>query len=337
MKSLAKIAVCTALPAIIANAALAAEAPNLAQRAVAEYLELAKFPEWSLPIPAGAINPILSERSPAVITQAGPNGAGPALSVWLDEVRYELGDSVSIYAQLHDRPLSDADLLTTPQADARGPWSISGELVSQAGDALAALSFTDDGKGADERAGDGVFTASYTLNETAQPAVGQANNLAYRVTASNDAQETRIAFGGFQYSHPAAHLTGKYSDRLENGNLIISAQVDVKQAGRVHLAGVINNALGTPIALSQHAAELEEGLQWIDLPVYGLLLRNTASPFTVGSLTLTTTRGMPNALGEVAENVHKTAAYLPTAFTDKPFDRVNLLDAAARLQAIANP
>lgn len=339
MKALTKIAVCSALPLILSNAAFAAEAPNLAERAAAEYLQLANYPEWSLPIPAGAANPILSERNPAVLTQAGPNGAGPALAIWLDGVRYEQGQTVNLFARLEERALADADILTTPQPKAKGPWTISAEVVSQSGDALANISFNDKGEGADTEAGDGIFSAAYTLGEAQQPALGQATNLGYRVTAMNDAQETRTAFGGFQYSNPAAALTGAFSDRVENGSLIISAQVDVKRAGRVHIAGVLSSAVGTPLAAAQAASVVAEGLQWVDLSVYGLILREAAlaGPYTLSSVTLTTTQGMPNALGPVLENAHITGAYLPVSFTDKGFGRADLMDSAARLQAIAAP
>ncbi len=339
MKVFTKIAVYSALPLMLTNTALAAEAPNLAERAAADYLELAKYPEWSLPIPADAANPILSERDPAVLSQSGPNGAGPALSIWLDEVRYELGETVSVFARLQDRALADSDILTSPQPKAAGPWTVSGEVVSQTGDAMGSLEFNDKGEGADAQAGDGIFSAGYTLTDSGQPAPGQATNLGYRVTATNDAQETRVAFGGFQYSHPAAALTGVFKDRVENGSLVISAQIDVKRAGRVHIAGVLNAVTGTPLAAAQAAKVVAEGVQWVDLTVYGLILREAAlaGPFTLSSVTLTSTQGMPNALGPVLEDAHTTSSYLPVAFTDKGFGRVDLLDAAARLQAIAAP
>lgn len=322
---------------LMSAGAHAADVPKLAESAAREYRELAKYPEWTLPVPAGASNPVLSERKPAVITQLGPNGSGPALAVWASDVRYERGDEVLVYAQLQERRPKDRDILSAPSGSAQGPWTVTGELLDQSGEALAALAFNDSGAGADERANDGVFSATYTLGEAAQPALGQAASLGFRVTAVNDAQESRVALGGFQYSHPAARLTGQFRDRVEAGNLVLSAQVVAKQAGRVHMAVVIDNALGLPLAIAQKSLELAEGEQWIDVPVYGLVLREAgAGVLRVGSVTLTTTQGMPNALGEVLEQAHTTAAYLPGVFTDKPFGRASLLDAAARLEALAD-
>ncbi len=335
MNTFSKIAVLSVLP-FISSVATAADVPNLAERAAAEYLNLAKYPEWTLPVPAGAPNPILSERAPDVVTRPGPNGAGPALSVWAGEIRYQRGDAVELFAQLESRASNDADILTTPSADAKGPWAVSGEVVNQNGDTLVSLSFADDGKGADETAGDGIYSASYTLGEAGQPAVGQATSLGFRVTAENDAQEQRVAMNGFQYSHPAATLTGKFTDRIVDGNLVIAAQVDVVKAGRVHLSGVIDNPLGESLVIAQTSTVLTEGEQWIELPVYGLPLREAGvvGALSLGAVTLTTTQGMPNALGEVLVDAHSTKAVLPAVFTDKPFGRGALLEAAARLNAI---
>ncbi|MBB3048475.1 hypothetical protein FHR99_002749 [Litorivivens lipolytica] len=333
MNTFSKVAVLSVLP-FISSVASAADAPKLADQAAAEYRNLSKYPEWTLPVPAGAPNPILSEREPDTVTRPGPNGAGPALSVWAGEIRYQRGDTVELFAQLQSRPQKDEDILTAPSADAKGPWTVTGEVVTQGGDSLASVTFADDGKGADQTAGDGIYSASYTLGEAGQPAVGQATSLGFRVTAENDAQEQRVAMNGFQYSHPAATLTGKFADSIVNGNLVIAAQVDVVKAGRVHLSGVINSPLGEPLVIAQTAAVLGEGEQWVELPVYGLPLREAgvAGSLSLGAVTLTTTHGMPNALGEVLENAHTTAPILPTALTDKPFGRSDLLDTAARLQ-----
>lgn len=336
MNTFSKIAVLSVLP-LVSSLAVAADAPNLAQQAAQEYLNQAKYPEWTLPVPAGAANPILSDREVDAVRQLGPGGSGPALAVWSDNIRYERGDTASLFAQLQAKPQNDADILSAPSADAKGPWQISGEIVTDAGETLATVTFTDDGKGADVTAGDGIYSAAYTLGEAGQPAVGQATSLGYRVTAENEAQEQRVAMNGFQYSHPAASLTGKFADRIVNGNLVIAAQVNAVKAGRAHLSGVIASALGESIALAQTSVQLVEGEQWVDLVVYGLPLREAgAGALSLSAVTLTTTQGMPNALGEVLEQAHTTAPILPTALTAKPFGRSDLMEAAARLNALAN-
>ncbi|WP_372810802.1 choice-of-anchor X domain-containing protein [Litorivivens sp.] len=336
MNRFSKMAVLSVLP-LMSSLASAADAPNLAQQAAQEYLNLAKYPEWTLPVPAGAANPILADREVDVVRQLGPNGSGPALAVWSDSIRYERGDTANLFAQLQAKPQSDADVLSAPSADAKGPWQIRGEIVDASNETVASVTFADDGKGADQAAGDGIYSASYVLGEAGQPAVGQAASLGYRVTAENEAQEQRVAMNGFQYSHPAASLTGEFKDRVVDGNLVISAQVEAVQAGRVHLAGVVNNALGDALVLAQTSATLGKGEQWVDLVVYGLPLREAVAlgPLSLGAITLTTTQGMPNALGDVLQGAHQTGVIAPTALTDKPFGRANLLDAAARLNALA--
>lgn len=335
MNTFSKMAALSVLP-LASSLATAADVPNLAQKAAQDYLNLSKYPEWTLPVPAGAANPILADRDVDVVSQLGAGGSGPALAVWSDSIRYERGDTAQLFARLQAKPQNDADILSAPSADAKGPWQITGEVVTEAGETLAQVVFADDGKGADAAAGDGIYSASYTLGEAGQPAVGQAASLGYRVTAQNDAQEQRVAMNGFQYSHPAASLTGKFADRIVNGNLVISAQVNAVKAGRAHLSGVIANAQGESIALAQTSVQLAEGEQWVDLTAYGLPLREAgAGALTLSAVTLTSTQGMPNALGEVLQQVHTTAPILPTALTAAPYGRNDLLEAAARLNALA--
>ncbi len=325
-----------ALMAVLVSAPLqAADAPNLAEQAAASYRELARFPEWSQPLAPGSADPIAAEREASVQTLTGPGGAGPALSVWASDMRYEAGDTARFFASLHQPVGGDADALPAP-ASTVGGWTVSAELVDGNGRQLAHLTYRDDGKGGDDTAGDGIYSASYQLPEAQQPPVGQAVNVGIKVTAVNEAEETRSAIGGFLYSHPGARLTGNFRDRVANGNLLIGAEVQVEAAGRYHLSGVLGGVGGLPLATTQTALQLEPGSYWIELPVYGLILREAglSGPFTLNSVTLTTTGAMPNALGPVLSNAHTTGLYLPTVFSNQPFNRADLLDAAARLEAI---
>lgn len=319
---------------LLASAAMAASVPDLAAQTAADYRQLARYPEWASPLPAGAASPLAAEREPAVLSRPGPGGANPALSVWASDVRYEAGDQVTLYARLADRPLRDADILTAPAPRAEGPWSVAAELKTAAGDMLGRLTLNDAGEGADRFASDGVYTGSYRLSPEQQPPLGQALPVGFQVTATNEAQESRSALGGFQYSHPAAALTGRYRDALVDGNLVISAEVLAHAPGRVHLAGVISSLAGQPLALAQAATILKEGLQWVELGVYGLILREAgaAGPYRLSEVSLTTTQGMPNALGPIEQDAYLTGSYRPAAFTDKVFARPDLLEAAARLQ-----
>ncbi len=118
------------------------------------------------------------------------------------------------------------------------------------------------------------------------------------------------------------------------GNLELSAEVDVRNAGRFHLAGTLYTQSGTPIAWAQNALTLAPGQQWIPLSFFGLILneRGEDGPYVLRFAALSTTTAMPNAKNRVVENAYTTAPYRAADFSDRPYNDPNLLDAAARLE-----
>lgn len=142
---------------------------------------------------------------------------------------------------------------------------------------------------------------------------------------------------GLLLSQSAAALTGDFRDAVVDDNLQIQAKVSVQQTGRYHLSAVLDTPLDEPVAFAQQSYQLEAGEQWIGLDVYGLILHElgAATPLNVSAITLTTTQGMPNALGPVLTDVLTTTVRPLSAYTSKPFGRVDLLDTAARLEAVA--
>lgn len=297
---------------------------NLAEQAAQSYREQARYPAWSQPLARDGLNPIVSEREPAVISVGGDGG--PRLSFWSDDSRYEPGDVVHISAKL--------DQGSVLQGEGGTDWAVRAELLEGPSAVLAELPLKDDGKGADQRAGDGVYSAQLLLDQRWQPELGKAKNMGLRVSADNGKDSLR-SMGGFLYSRPAAALTGQYRDVVKDGNLLVQAKVEVAQAGRFHLSGVLASLDASPLAFAQQSYELEAGQHWVDLAFYGLILRElgAALPLQLQSVTLSTVGTMPNALGPVASNVLTTRAYLPSVFTAKPFGREDLLDMAQRLEA----
>jgi hypothetical protein len=256
--------------------------------------------------------------------------------VWASDIRYSVGDTALLFAKLETPTATVADLLSPLPTSAKGPWTINGELVDSNGQALGALTYSDDGEGVDAHAGDGIYTASFTLPAAQQPDLGTAKNIAVKVTASNAKQEQRVALGGFLFSRPGAQLSGEYQDRVSEGSLVIAAKLEVNVAGRYHIAGVLASTLGESIALAQSAAYFEPGVHWLELKFYGLVLREAgvAGPYSLNSVTLTTAGSMPNALGPVLNAVHVSQPYVTSMFTNKPFNRPDLLDAAVRLEGL---
>lgn len=308
-----------AIPAVPALAQI--EAGKLARETAKEYRELARYPESSRAVKKGEADPIREKRQPTRQTRRGSDVNDPTLAVWSSKVSYEKGQAIDLYASLEDRGKALATV-----------GLITGEIEDAEGRILAQVTYRDDGQGADLRAGDGVYSARLApsgLTATASYMVRVQTRLADGDPLS--------AAGGFLYSDPASHLTGRYRDSLRDGNLVIAAEIEVSERGRFHLAGTLYSMSGEPIGYAQAAAELEPGRQWIELSYYGLLFhdRQVAGPYRLGTLALSTTGRMPNALNDLVENAHVTRAYRVQQMRGVPFERPQLLEAAQRLEADA--
>jgi len=303
-----------ALPAL----AQAPDASLFARRTAADYRELARYPESSKALPAGAMDPIREKRTPTKQTTRGPQGT-PILSVWASKLSVEVGRPVDLFAE--------PSLLGKPAL----PLEVTGEIASTKG-IVAQVVYHDDGKAPDVKAGDGIWSARLTMPAGLEP--DSAESYMVRVKARMLDGDIREAAGGFLYSNPSAHLTGRYRETNTGGSLVISAQVEVKEAGRFHLAGTLATLGGEPVGTAQAATRLEPGLHWIDLSFYGLMFhdRKVAGPFRLSSLALATTTGMPNALNDLVENAYVTKPQRLEALTAKPFNEPKLLETARRLE-----
>ena len=312
---IATVMLVSALPALAQ-----VEAGKLARETAKEYREWARYPESSKVIRKGEADPIQEKRVPTRQTRRGPDAAEPALSVWASKVSFEKGQAVDLFATLEER----GKAVTSP-AD------LTGEIVDVSGAILAEVSYRDDGQAPDRRAGDGVYSARL---EPSALAYFPTASYMVRVQGRLQNGDLRSAAGGFLYSDPAARLTGRYRDSLREGNLVIAAEIEVAETGRFHLAGTIYSPSGEPVGVAQAAANLEPGRHWIELSYYGLMFheRKVAGPYRLGTLALSTTHRMPNALNDIVENVHVTRAYRLSQMRSEAFERPQLIESAKRLE-----
>jgi len=296
----------------------------LARAAAADYREAARYPAWSHPIAADRPDPVVAERTPAPHSLAGPDGTGPRLSVWPAEVSFVAPEAVVLYARLIGAGAGAADGVV-----------VTGEVRGSGGEPVGSVTYTDDGVAPDARAGDGVFSAPFVLPAEALPDL--AESFLVEVVATLPDGDLRKAASGFLYSNPWARLTGRFRDRVVDGNLVVLAQVEVERAGRFHLQGTLHTLADSPIGWAQTAVELGPGRHWIELPFYGLMFpaRGAAGPYRLATVTLSTTGAMPNALGPVWVDAHTTRAYPLASFTTRPFGEPGLLRAADRLEGRA--
>lgn len=307
-------------PAIAQDDTVAVTRPgDLALQTSKLYREQARYPGHSWPLQAQSPDPLRAEWTPDVQTFKDPDKAdGPELKVWSAKVNFEYPKPAVVHASL------------TPTGNLSS--RLGGEVVDALGFVVGQFAYLDDGEGADKVAGDGIYTAR--LDFLKRPELAES----YLVRVQADlGGELLHGVGGFLYSRPWARLTGKYKDRLRDGDLVVSAQVEVEQPGRFHLAGALHSVRGEPIGVAQAAVELEPGFHWIDLSFYGLMFhdRKVAGPYRLGSLALSTTGGMPNAKSELLTDVLITKPYQLAAFHSKSFADPELEAMAERLAAEA--
>jgi hypothetical protein len=312
-----------ALAALPAAAQQLPKPGELALQTAREYREQARYPESSRALKVGEEDPVRAKRTPTKQSRRGPEGAGPELSVWASAVSVEVGKPIDLFAEI----------LTSGQPVL--PLELSAEIAGPNGEIVANLAYHDDGRAPDRNANDGVWSARLTLPAGLEPDGAAAYMV--RATARLLDGDLRQAAGGFLYSNPSARLTGRYRDTVRNGNLVIAAEVDVREAGRFHLSGTLYSMKGDPIGTAQAAANLEPGKQWIKLSFYGLMFhdRKVAGPFRLGTLALATAGRMPNALNDLVENAYVTKGYKLGVMTALPFAEPKLMESASRLEAEA--
>lgn len=297
--------------------------------------ELARYPHWSRAIGKGEPDPLIERRKPTRQTGVGDPASGLALSVWSSAVSALPGDQVGFFAQVTGESTngSDAEVRESPRAlpiAAR----MQGRLTSEAGRTVAELTYRDDGRGPDATAGDGIFSASTVLPAAHAPPLGKAESLLLTVDASTATSVPLTALGGVLFSNPGALLTGRFTEAVRDGNLVIVAEADVLVAGRYHLAATLADATHSPVASAETAEELQPGRRWIELAYYGLAFheRAVAGPLTLGTATLTSADSMPNAFGPVLYDAYTTRPVSLKKLTRVPFDDALLLQKAQRLE-----
>jgi hypothetical protein len=321
--------------AIPASAQAQSLAETFALDAARDYRVQARFPESSRPIAFGQPDPISASREVTKQSLAGPGGAAPVLTVWASGIAFQAGQTVDLFAQLSNRGMDSVrltDVLRSVTAS-----KLSAQLLGENSGLLGEVTYLDNGLGVDTLANDGVYSARFMLPAGRAPAAGTAESVLVKVSAQTSSGELRQAVGGFQFSNPGAVLTGHFTDVVRDGNLVLAAQVNVLAPGRYHLAGTLTDLAGAPVAEAQAARAMTPGTHWLELTFYGLAFhdRGVAGALSLGSATLTSTNGMPNALGPVLSKAHVTKAYSLAQFTTLPFNNPELLEAAARIEADA--
>lgn len=299
---------------------------DLAKQAAAEYRRRARYPRSAQPLAPGEPDPIVRDREITPVEQRGPGGSEPALVVQPAQASFEAPEPAVLYAHLAVRG--------TPVA-AR---EITATLLTEALVPIGTIAYRDDGAEGDPAAGDHRWTAVVALPPEATPALSAS--ILVQVRALTARGEERKAATSFQYARPHARLTGRWRDGPRDGSLVVSAEIEVLEAGRFHLEATLYSDGGAePLAWAQTAATLSPGLHWLELGYYGLILheRGVDGPYLVRYAALSTTSAMPNAKNRLVVDAHRTGPYSAASFTARPFDDPTLLEAADRLEQAPMP
>ncbi len=293
----------------------------MTKQLIEDYKKRAAYPPESKPI-VQEQDPLLSDREVSPISAGGPDGEDPVLTVFPDQISFEENELPRIYAHL------------TVAGEKVAAREITGTVFTQEMVPVGELAFHDDGREGDAVAGDYVYTAAWS-----PPRDDRALAASYfvRVIAFSLEGIERRAGTSFQVSRPHARLTGRFRDRIDQGSLVIDAEVEVQQAGRFHLAATLYSTANRPLGLAQTSAELEPGTHWLPLKFYGRMFHGVETgsgpvdgPYVLRFVSLMTTTSMPNALSRLAEPQFVTKPYRATEFTSAPFNDPFYLEAIER-------
>lgn len=121
-----------------------------------------------------------------------------------------------------------------------------------------------------------------------------------------------------------ARFSGKLTDRLDKGSLVVSAGVEVIDAGEFIVDANLFDSAGKPIARANFRGSLAKGGQSIDLVFYGKIIRDhgVPGPFVVRDLRGYRTRPgeQPNRADMAAHaDDYTTKAYALDVFTSEPW------------------
>lgn len=140
----------------------------------------------------------------------------------------------------------------------------------------ANLTFTDQGNGADEVAGDAVYTSR--LHPVAQGFDGYNGTIRVLAEVTAGGQPGTVQFD-VVYSSDVPATWGSAREAVEAGSLNFYIKVNVRQTGRYVVSGRVDDATGAPFALAQFNEELAAGSREVRLQVFGALIRDKGPAF----------------------------------------------------------
>jgi hypothetical protein len=243
-------------------------------------------------------DPVLRQRVADVRTRNSEDGK-TSLTVWSDSNVVPIGSTLTIYAMHSQR--SEAGRGESAPLMA----GMTGELRREGGEVISTLSFVDPD-------GDGTFHAQMSMSEQAiRPGIYKAH-----VHSFLDLHEV-LAFG---VRNAKARITGVYRDRVDRGDLLVLAEIEVDAPGNFHVHGTLYGGHETAIGDSTSNHELERGRHLVPLRFDGRLLHDagTDGPYRLAQLSVSS-RGSVGPDVSASPNF-ETAAYPLATFDSALFN-----------------
>jgi len=241
------------------------EKTELYQSVLKDHDTFSRYPGNNVTITSAEQDPLIQQFSVDERTTLSDDKTA-ALTVWSDQVTYQRGEVVTIFAKLTD------------ENGAPIPSKFSAQLIYSGNENIQALDLIDKNL-------DGVNKVSFTANELGGKLL-QAGM--YKAIIVNDVNKL-IDSVTFMLSDPGARFTGEYRDSLNaQGNLVIEAEVEVSIKDRFYLQASLYTELSDPIGITQMTAALDKGKHWLALEFYGLMIRDskTAGPYLLKNISL---------------------------------------------------
>jgi hypothetical protein len=301
--------------------------------ALTMYREYSKFPPNSRPV----------DESYSDIAQPALVASAPQPLLATDAAGHKLASGVYCTLQPEEHNVSAGQQQRITLTCQRGPQGapnapplavlvegMSAEVVAEDGKVSAlplnAVAFGDDGSRGDEVARDGVYTASLATSEQAAP--GQVTFVAQVRVADREASDPATAQplqAGFAIAPPApARFTGKATDALEQGSLVVTVELEVERAGRYRVFANLEHS-GELMAYAKEDLQLDVGIQQVPLLFFGKILRDAGlnGPFQVTQLRGQRFNLEPGSQGPLNEplrilaQAHETSSYRASEFSSK--------------------
>lgn len=146
--------------------------------------------------------------------------------------------------------------------------------------------FSDDGDGADRRAGDNIHTLSFVPGRTTLANYHGRLQLYVKFEVGGTTTEALVPFEFFPTGTIPARFNGRFADAIKDGSLAIRAGLDVEQAGYYVIDANLFDREDNPIAYTRFKGDLERGAQEVELVFFGKVLvdQDGAGPYRLKNL-----------------------------------------------------